>query len=44
MSKGRIFWDAALPEVAPAERRAIYSEMSRVLATLHAVDYQRGRA
>jgi aminoglycoside phosphotransferase (APT) family kinase protein len=37
--EGRIFWDAALPEVAEGERRAVYDEMTRVLAALHAVDY-----
>jgi len=37
--EGRIFWDAALPEVATSQRRAIYSEMVRVLAALHSVDY-----
>jgi aminoglycoside phosphotransferase (APT) family kinase protein len=37
--EGRIFWDAALPEVVAADRRAIYSEMVRVLAALHSVDY-----
>lgn len=37
--EGRLFWDAALPEVAGAERRAIYREMTRVTAALHAVDY-----
>jgi aminoglycoside phosphotransferase (APT) family kinase protein len=37
---GRIFWDAALPEVAASERRAIYMEMIRVLAELHSVDYK----
>jgi aminoglycoside phosphotransferase (APT) family kinase protein len=37
---GRIFWNATLPEVAHAtERSAIYSEMNRVLAALHGVDY-----
>jgi aminoglycoside phosphotransferase (APT) family kinase protein len=36
---GRIFWDALLPEVAAPERRAVYSEMVRVLAALHSVDY-----
>jgi len=29
---GRIFWDALLPEVAAPQRRAVYSEMVRVLA------------
>jgi aminoglycoside phosphotransferase (APT) family kinase protein len=37
--EGRLFWDAALPEAAPAERRAIYQEMTRVIAALHSVDY-----
>jgi aminoglycoside phosphotransferase (APT) family kinase protein len=37
--EGRLFWDAALPEVAPGERRAIYEEMTRVIAALHSVDY-----
>ena len=35
---GRIFWDAAIPEVGKSERRAIYDEMNRVLAVLHSVD------
>ena len=38
--EGRVLWDAALPELAATERGAIYAEMSRVLATLHAVDYK----
>jgi aminoglycoside phosphotransferase (APT) family kinase protein len=38
--QGRIFWDAALPETAPAERAPIYMEMVRVLAALHSVDYR----
>ena len=37
--EGRTFWDDALPDVPPGERRAIFSELSRVLATLHAVDF-----
>src|ERR1700689_628860 len=37
--EGRIFWDAALPEVEGRERRAVYDEMTRVLAALHTVDY-----
>ncbi|MCA0900315.1 MULTISPECIES: phosphotransferase [Microbulbifer] len=36
--EGRIFWDAKLPEVAKAERTAMYNEMGRVLADLHSVD------
>jgi aminoglycoside phosphotransferase (APT) family kinase protein len=37
--EGRIFWDALLPEVPAPQRRAVYSEMVRVLAALHSVDY-----
>ena len=37
--EGRLFWDAALPEVAAPQRRAIYGEMTRVIAALHSVDY-----
>ncbi len=37
--EGRLFWDAALPEVPAAGRRAIYGEMTRVIAALHSVDY-----
>jgi len=36
---GRIFRDPQLPDVAPADRTAIYDDMSRVLARLHQVDY-----
>jgi aminoglycoside phosphotransferase (APT) family kinase protein len=35
---GRIFWDAAIPEVGKSERTAIYEEMNRVLAALHQVN------
>ena len=38
--EGRVFWDQALPGMQPAERRAIYDEMNRVIAALHQVDYQ----
>jgi len=37
--EGRLFWDAALPEVAKPDRGAIYDEMTRVIAALHSVDY-----
>jgi aminoglycoside phosphotransferase (APT) family kinase protein len=37
--EGRLFWDAALPEVARTDRGAIYEEMTRVIAALHAVDF-----
>ncbi|MDE3028583.1 MAG: phosphotransferase family protein [Paracoccaceae bacterium] len=33
--EGRIFWDPALPDLAPAERRAIYHAMACMLADLH---------
>ena len=37
--RGRIFWNVQLADVAsPSERRAIYEELVRVLAAIHAVD------
>jgi aminoglycoside phosphotransferase (APT) family kinase protein len=36
---GRIFRDARLPDVEPAERTAIYDELNAVLARLHGVDF-----
>ena len=39
--EGRIFWEQALPDLAPADRTAIYDEMNRVIAQLHAVDVER---
>ena len=38
--EGRVFADAALPGIAPADRAAIYDEMGRILAALHAIDWQ----
>ena len=38
--QGRVFMDQGLPGMAPAERLAIYREMNRVIAALHAVDYK----
>ena len=35
---GRVLWDQALPDLAPAGRAAIYDEMNRVIAALHQVD------
>ncbi|MEZ5923418.1 MAG: phosphotransferase family protein [Hyphomicrobiaceae bacterium] len=35
---GRAFHDAALPGLAPAERRGIYLSMAETMAKLHAVD------
>ncbi|WP_406827491.1 phosphotransferase [Microbulbifer sp. ARAS458-1] len=37
---GRIFWDAALPELNCKERTGFYDEMNRVLARLHSVDVE----
>jgi aminoglycoside phosphotransferase (APT) family kinase protein len=36
--QGRIFWDPSLPELPREQRTALYSELIRVLATLHSVD------
>lgn len=36
---GRIFWDPALPGLAPAERATIYDAMNDTIARLHRVDY-----
>ena len=38
--EGRIYWDAALPELDNAQRGAFYEEMNRVLAALHSVDVE----
>ena len=38
--EGRIFWDAALPELDNSQRSAFYQEMNRVLAALHSVDLE----
>lgn len=35
---GRIFRDASLPNLSPADRAAVYAEMNDTLASLHAVD------
>jgi len=37
--RGRLLRDPTLPGMKPAERRAIFEEILRVLASLHAVDY-----
>ena len=37
---GRVLWDQALPGMSRAERGALYDEMNRVIARLHAVDYK----
>lgn len=38
--EGRIFRDATLPGMEPAERAAIYDSMNDTMAKLHKVDYQ----
>ncbi len=38
--EGRIFRDATLPGLAPAERSAIYDDLNATLARLHAVDFE----
>jgi len=38
---GRILWNGALPEQAPAERGAMYEDMVRVLAAMHKVDLEK---
>jgi acyl-CoA dehydrogenase len=38
--QGRVFVDQSLPGLPAAERRALYDEMNRVMAALHAVDYR----
>ena len=36
--QGQIFWDPALPEVEPAQRKAYYEEIIRIMAAIHNVD------
>ena len=38
--QGRVLWDQALPDMNRAQRRDIYLEMNRVIASLHAVDHK----
>ena len=38
--EGRVLWDQALPGMTPAERRAIWEELNRVIALLHTIDYK----
>jgi len=35
--RGRIFWDARLPDMTNTQRVAIYDEMNRTIATLHSL-------
>lgn len=34
---GKVYWDPALPGLSNQHRSAIYEEMNRVLAAMHAV-------
>lgn len=38
--EGRVFRDAALPDLTPAERAIVYDQLNATLAALHAVDYR----
>ena len=38
--EGRIFRDATLPGLSPAERAAVYDDLNATLAKLHAVDFE----
>jgi aminoglycoside phosphotransferase (APT) family kinase protein len=40
LCRGRVLWDAALPEADNAQRGVMYDEMNRVLAALHEVDLE----
>ena len=37
--EGRVMWEQWLPDLSPGERSAIYTEMNRVIAALHSIDY-----
>ena len=37
---GRVMWDPSLPGMTPEQRGAIFTEMNRVIAALHQVDYK----
>lgn len=39
--EGRIFWDAAAPNVTTGERRHLFDSMNATLAQLHSIDYVR---
>jgi aminoglycoside phosphotransferase (APT) family kinase protein len=39
MVEGRIFWDAALPDLPREQRAAIFDAMNATIAQLHGVDY-----
>ena len=37
--EGRVLWEQSLPGMSASERGAVYDEMNRVIAALHAIDY-----
>lgn len=39
--EGRVFHDNAMPDMSPGDRQAIFREMARVMARLHAIDPQK---
>lgn len=39
MVEGRIFWDAALPDMTDSERARIYDAMNATIAELHSIDF-----
>ncbi len=39
MVEGRVIWDQSLPNQSNAERAAMWTEMNRVIAALHSVDF-----
>lgn len=38
--EGRIFRDASLPDLSPAERAEVYDQLNKTLAALHSVDHR----
>lgn len=38
--QGRVFQDATLPHIKPADRKAYFAEANRVLAALHRIDWR----
>src|SRR5216683_5427819 len=38
---GRVLWDRSLPGMTRAQRHAVWDELNRVIACLHALDYRR---
>jgi aminoglycoside phosphotransferase (APT) family kinase protein len=38
--EGRVLWDQSLPGMSKSERAAIWDELNRVIARLHAIDYR----